>query len=183
MVRAIPFQWIWISTLVTGNGKFQGDINMELATILQVDPSMVQIESVQKGSITVTFIVIMVVATVVTSALAGGGLKYAIDRRRRRRNRRPRRRTLRSVSMSVNSVSRTAVDVIPGDTVTVDCDGKQYSAEVLKTFEDKEGEFVVVKYVGDSKPYWLQRKETLSLSSPRLQFIVPSDAEEESVQS
>ena len=184
--------------LVLGNDKFNDEFNEELASILDIDPTMIRIESVQKGSIVAVFTAIygilklsaLAVGHIATGAhvcAAGGkalGITGAVTSatllgaaaagygRRRWRERRPRRRTLRSDAMGRNDTS--IVDVIPGDQLTVTHDGVEYDARVLSTFENLDGQFVTVEYIGNPKPFWFKKRETLELNSSRLHFEPPS---------
>lgn len=173
--------------LVRGNDKFHGEINGELASILDVDPSMIRIESVLKGSITVTFAVIICVSTAVAmSAAIGTGVAVGQRIRERTRNRRPRRRISRSEAMAESRSHSAIIDVIPGDMITVDHDNTPYDAKVVGTFDNLEGHFVEVEYIGDTKPFWwFKTRETLPMNSPRLHFVGPVEEviDEESIQS
>ena len=184
--------------LVLGNDKFNDEFNGELASILEIDPSMIRIESVQKGSIIAIFTAIfgvmklsaVAVGHIATGAqvcAAGGkalGITGAVTAatligaaaagygRRRWRERRPRRRALRSDAMKGRDTS--IIDVIPGDKLTVDHNDTEYDARVLSTFENLDGQFVTVEYIGNTKPFWFKKRETLELNSSRLHFEPPT---------
>ena len=155
--------------LVLGNDKFNDEFNEELASILDVDPTMIRIESVKKGSVIVTVAIIVGVA----AALSVGAViaKCISDCAAPPRNPRPRPLIVQS--------RRGDFEVKRGDPVHVDYKNKRYEARVAAIIQDDRGDFVTVKYTGDTKPYWFTKKETLPMDSRRLHYVELSDGDTE----
>lgn len=152
--------------LVLGNDNFNDEFNEELACILNVDPSMVRIESVQKGSVIVIFIVIGV-GVVVLPAIAAAGALY-----QGRKSRTPRLEPL-----SVSPSPGVSIPVHNGHRVFVNYKDKQYEARVFGTSNDIDrGQLVTVEYIGNTKPFWFQKKETLELNDPRINWGIGEES-------
>ena len=156
--------------LVLGNDKFNDEFNEELASILDVDPTMIRIESVKKGSVIVTVAIIVgVVAALSVGAVIA---KCISDCAAPPRNPRP-------PPLIVQSRQGSFV-VKRGDPVHVDYKNKRHEARVFGISGDIDrGDFVTVEYIGDTKPYWFQKKETLPMDSRRLHYVALSDGDTE----
>merc|ERR1719295_543355 len=146
---------------VTENEELFGEkMTAEIASILDVDASLIRIDSTEKGSVIVTVTLCAICAIFLFFA---GWKKTKISFPIKK-----------SVEEVVDGEMLLAVD--PGDEVFVDWKDEQYTATVLEKKVNAQSGWITVHYQGD--PFMFVNTETLPLSSPRLHLKEPGSVYE-----
>merc|ERR1712228_110245 len=142
--------------MVAENDKFKEEMVSELASILNVHSSLINIECAVKGSVIVTF---GVCAIGFVLALFGywsvQKLSYLIEKKIQRKG----------------SFGEMLKGLTVGDEVLVDYNDKVYDAKVIQKFQTEMDAWVKIEYL--DKPFMFQNTEKLVLSSPRLHIKEP----------
>jgi len=140
------------------NEEFGEQMTAEIASILEVDASLIRIDSTERGSVIVTVTLCAIGAVILF--FAGWSMdRVSFDIKRKLR----RKRKIADGEM--------LADVGPGDEVLVDWNGRQYAARVLEKTESAQDGWITVHY--DDDPFLMQNTEKLSLSSSRLHLKEP----------
>eukprot|EP00484_Ammonia_sp_Unknown_P023357 CAMPEP_0197050948 /NCGR_PEP_ID=MMETSP1384-20130603/25737_1 /TAXON_ID=29189 /ORGANISM="Ammonia sp." /LENGTH=440 /DNA_ID=CAMNT_0042483435 /DNA_START=14 /DNA_END=1336 /DNA_ORIENTATION=- len=144
--------------LVTESNReqFRDEVTSEIASVLNVHPSLVRVDAMRKGSVIISVgICAVALVLIVFGAWSVCKLKYLVSKRRTKKL----------------SEGEKLLNVCIGDQVVVDYEQKEYDAEVVEKYENAKGAWVKVAYI--DKPFVFQNTEKIELSSPRLRLKEP----------
>jgi len=136
------------------NEEFGEQMTAEIASILEVDASLIRIDSTERGSVIVTVTLCAIGAVAILFAASVEAFSFLVKRREYKKG-----------------GNGEILKVMPGDEVLVDWKGQQFAAKIVEKVERVKCAWITVHYIDDPFLFW--NTEKLPLDSPRVHLKEP----------